>query len=111
LRASTGTQTCSSLICWFKLVTVFQLLKNNNHLSISVGAGKFLGLLRICVRILPNLPVKYPKRGPPKKRKKQKKLCMWFWAPVYFKSKQDGRHICSYTQRVCSDFQGFCEGF
>jgi len=57
-------------------------------MSIGVGEGKFLGVRRVFVRILPNL--------------KESSACYFGrrWAPFFV-----------IFLGVCSDFQGFCESF
>jgi len=118
LRAYRMIITTAATACIIRLI-VETIITSHTGIPhcIGVGAGKFLGVRRIFARISPNCPKDF-----------WATFCVnifsWrpYWAPfpssnqstlgaIFFKSKDAGRHFCSYVQEVCPDFQRFCEGF
>jgi len=92
--------------------------------TIGVGAGKFLGVRKIFVRIFTNLPEKIwatlPTNFFPQRSWRSffgmtsKKVFMCFSANVgrhFMKSNKVGRHFCPDFQRFCPDFHGVCPDF
>jgi len=84
--------------------------KSFNFSFIGAGAGKILGVRRIFVRILPNVPEKTPN----KQSDLQKKLCMRFWAPFFSNQSRLGAtfaHILSKSVQIFRDFAKKFHGF